>query len=203
MSNPLRRDFRPTLDGLRLEDRVVLSTTSAASAVAGNPPSLVVTSQSAGVTLHQITKAFNAFQTKYTRAVQKAISGLANGQTNASLVSSLQAYVTLEGNVLQNQLSTASKRIPFGYTFLYQPPSGAITGQQSYVPASQRIETQVNALISAMTSSSITTVQQASSQSVIQIISQTYNNVRAAGKLYIQSSINNNNFTVIGWQSPA
>ncbi len=314
MSTSSRRSFRPNLDGFRLEDRLVLSTatvTAAASTTTtgvGVPPETgqSLTSKSVQITLNQVAAAFKAFQNKYVHASQHAIAALANGQNEANLVTSLKAYASLEGGLLQTQLDRLSKRLPGGETFLYLPPDNTILNQQgfdlqlvswgngssvptsgkslvivgtdnngllhirifdsggnqiddtnetllpaqavaiatlkqqlpglqpphalttaekqqvieeataivgvphqqTYVPASQRVQTQVNAMLNGapggpvgLTSSSITTLQQAVSPSQIQSIVQTYLNVRAAGKQYIQASITNKDFSVSGWPS--
>ena len=116
-----RRSFRPSLDGFRLEDRLVLSTANniqADSITAAEVDPLVPTNhgtlkagyvQATGTQLHA---AFQTFINQTNRAAQNAIKGLGNGQTEANELASLKAFTALQGGTLESKVQQVSSGCP-------------------------------------------------------------------------------------------
>jgi hypothetical protein len=187
MSTSLRRSYRPNLDGFRLEDRIVLDAASVtmvgsiAAAAAADPPTPVVKSgflQQTPILLHA---AFQSFLNNVNRANQSAVRGLANGQNPDSLLASWKANTSVQGGILQGKVEQISKRIPTGEQNLYNPPQG--------------LKTQIDNMLTTLTSNA-TTLQNAISQNAPLTILQTYQSCKAAMVQFVNNAIANGVFTV-------
>ena len=211
-----RRSFRPSLDGFRLEDRLVLSTANniqADSITAAEVDPLVPTNhgtlkagyvQATGTQLHA---AFQTFINQTNRAAQNAIKGLGNGQTEANELASLKAFTALQGGTLESKVQQVSKRLPGGVQYLFNPPQGTVPGGyptngtsgpdiRYYVPPELRLKTQIDSMLDTLNANA-TTLQNAVNQNSALTILQTYQNCKAAMIRFINFATANGDFTVV------
>jgi len=219
-----RRSFLPSLDGVKLEERLVLSTATLVQpevsiAVAVDP--LVPTNhgsiktssvQAAPAQLHA---AFQTFINQLNKASQNAVKALGNGQSDATALASLRAYTSLQGSNLEAKVEQASRRLPGGVQYLFNPPQGPIpippgsnnlgfttdfmTGPdlRYYVPPSARLKTQIDTMIAKLNDPQFTTLQAALGQNPSLIILQTYQSSKTAMVQYINAATTNGDFSIV------
>jgi hypothetical protein len=213
-----RRQFRLTEEGFRLEDRVVMSVTGTpgpapivAQAVDPlvQPPFQKFKGSYIEQTLAAFHPPFQAFINKVTAACQNDIRLLGLGQNEANLLASLKAYVSLQGGILETQLEQASRRLPGGNQYLFNPPQGTVPGGyptgtncgpdlRYYVKPAARIKTQVDSMI-AFLNANATSLANACGQASMQDILLTYQGVHDAAGRFVKCAVTNKDFVVIGW----
>jgi hypothetical protein len=216
-----RRSFRPSLDGSRLEVRMVPSTTGVAAsdliqatATDGAPTNHGTLKsgyvQATGTMLHS---AFQAFINQTKRAAQKAVNNLGKGQNEASLVASLDAFTALQGGILEAKVQQISMRLPGGGPYLFDP-SGPVPANGSpintYIPMNQRLKVQIDNMLAQLKANSfvppsnnpmpptnVPSLQAAVSPNQSLLILQTYQGSKAALNQYIQLATQNGDFFIV------
>ena len=220
MAHRSPRRFRPTLDGYRLEDRVVPSA-PVASAVSAQatvdplnvPPSgTIINGGTITKDLNKVHAVFQAFIRKIETACTKASANLSNGGNPNSLLAGLQVYTSIQAGTLQVQLQRIAQSIPGGGQYLFSPPQGSLPAGTTYpdpaskdcgpdiryyVPPDLRLQTQVAALVSTLNSA--TTLQAACSPNTVPTILTSYHNCRAATVRYVHCAVMQSVFIVPGW----
>jgi len=203
-----RRSFSPCLDGVRLEERVALSTATVALADSTTTASTVITSnpslksgyiQATGIQLHT---AFQTFLNQVNKASQNAIKRVGNGQTEANALSSLQAYTSLEGGILESRVQQVSERLPNGAANLFDaiaanPPATSPPTVDQFVPMNQRLMFQIDNMITTLTMSPSNATLQGFNQNAALTIVSTYQGCKAAMGRYVNLSNQFGNFTVV------
>jgi hypothetical protein len=215
-----RRCFRPTLEGSRLEVRMVPSTSGVvasdmiqATAANGAPTNHGTIKsgyvQATGTMLHS---AFQSFITQTKRAAQKAVNKLGNGQNEASLVSSLDAFTALQGGILEAKVQQISMRLPGGVPYLFDPSGPPTTASpiNSYIPMNQRLKVQIDNMLAQLKANSfvppsnnpmpptnVPSLQAAVSPNQSLLILQTYQGSKAALNQYIQLATQNGDFFIV------
>jgi hypothetical protein len=209
------RAFRPSLDGFRLEDRLVLSAVDLAqvgtiTAAAVDP--LVPTNHGklkAGyvqATATQFHSAFQTFINQMNRAAAMAVAGQGNGGNEATLLAGLKSAAALQGGNLEAKLQQISSRLPGGLQYLFNPPQGTVPGGyptngtsgpdlRYYVHPQQRLKTQVETMLATLNANATTLQNAVGSNSSLTII-QTFQNSKAALVQYINFATANGDFTI-------
>jgi hypothetical protein len=211
-----RHSFHPAVDGFRLEDRVVLSTSSsavAATSTATGIDPLVPTNHGtlkAGyvqATGTQLLAAFQTFEKQVNKAAQNAIKAVGNGQTEANAVTSLSAYTTLQGGVLEARVQQICNRLPGGVQYLFNPPQGTVPGGyptngtsgpdiRYYVAPPLRLKTQIDNMLATLNADA-STLQSAVSQNSALTIVQTSQSCKATMRQFINFATTNGDFTIV------
>jgi hypothetical protein len=222
MGTPLhsRRSFRPSLEGSRLAVRTVPSTTGMvasdmiqATATDGAPTNHGTLKsgyvQATGTMLHS---AFQAFINQTKRAAQKAVTKLGNGQNEANLVNSLDAFTALQGGILEAKVQQIAMRLPGGGPYLFDPSGPPTTASpiNSYIPMDQRLKVQIDNMLAQLKANSFVpastnpvpgtnnpSLQAAVNPNQSLLILQTYQNSKAALNQYIQLATQNGDFFIV------
>jgi hypothetical protein len=207
MSTSLRRrGFRPCLDGFRLEDRVVLSTTNAvepsavtASGVDPSSPPLGATLKSSyiqatGVQLHTV---FQTFLNQENHAAQGAIKAVGNGQTQDNALNGLRTFTSFQGGALAAKVQQVCSRLPGGVQNLFDSvTSTPATGIGSYVQPNSRLQKQINDMITLLNFANDDSLPNTVNQGSLTIL-QTYQGCKQVMNLYINKATQNGDFTVV------
>ena len=188
MSKKIRFSFRPTVGEARLEERVVLTGTTASIAAAATRVAPLQTNASteggfSGMTLQQIRRAYNqqftAAQTALRKFAANQITALyndpagfgLNGRPTQAALATLNANISGAANAASLQLSTQFSLLPASARSLVPNLQNSLLGTQKNSLASQ---------ISNVTNSSrLTNSQSALRNAVSQGINTTFNNNRA------------------------
>lgn len=215
MGDRRRHSFRPDLEGLRLEQRWVLSTAAMPPAVitAAAVDPLVPTNHGTikqgylQQTERLLHSAFQNFMAALNRAGRNDVNALGRGQSEATLLASYKAYVSLEGGVLESKVQRVAGRLPGGVQYLFNPPQGTVPGGypsngtsgpdiRYYVHPNQRLKTQIDGMLATLNASA-TSLQNAVSPSSSLLILQTYQNSKAAMTQFVTFSEANGDFTAV------
>lgn len=218
MGTCLRRRsvFHPSLDGIKLEDRLVLSTLMVAQAegiTATTEDPLVPTNRGqiktsqVEATATQLRAAFTSFLNQTNRAANNAVRAVGRGQTEANALASLRAFTALQGGTLEARVQQTSRRLPGGVQYLLNPPQGTVPGGypndgtsgpdlRYYVPPGLRLKTQIDNMLATLNANA-TTLQDAVGQNSALTILQTYQSSRATTTRFINFSVANGDFTQV------
>ena len=119
-NSPRQRGFHTSVDGFRLEDRVVLSTTSAgvagdvsaSAAASAKPMPGMIKSSFIQATGAQLQAAYQTFGKQANKAASMAVKGVSNGLSQQTALSGLTAAISLQAGSWKRRSSRSASVCP-------------------------------------------------------------------------------------------